>query len=220
MDRRERANDPGEALLAALQGWQANLWTAMPAIIDPAKMTVSAQVSIQAEVRDEFGEWRPEAISLLVDCPVVFPGGGGYCLTFPIKQGDEALIVFASRCIDAWWQSGGVQRQADFRLHSLSDGFALVGVRSVPRVPIGINTFGVELRSDDGNAVIEINDGNDINITTPGNITLTAPLVHVQGNLTVTGVIDGVDVNEQGVNLKTHVHSGVTTGGGNTGQPV
>ena len=31
---------------------------------------------------------------------MVFPGGGGFALTFPVAAGDECLVVFASRCID------------------------------------------------------------------------------------------------------------------------
>ena len=81
--------------------------------------------------------------------PVVFPGGGGFALTFPVAAGDECLVVFASRCIDAWWQSGGVGEPMEPRMHDLSDGFALIGVRSQPahvsRRDVGSAAFNYSL---------------------------------------------------------------------------
>jgi len=152
VDRRERFNDLNTALLVAFSGFQSGVWTAMPAIIesfDSAKMTVTAYPSIQGKIQQQDGSFVWEDMPLLVDVPVIFPSGGGFTLTFPIAQGDEALIVFASRCIDTWWQSGGVGRQAELRMHDLSDGFALVGPRSQPRVLSGISTTSAQFRSDD-----------------------------------------------------------------------
>lgn len=159
MDRRERTDDLTEALLAALSGFQAGLWTAMPAIIqsfDATKMTVTAKPAIQAQMRAPDGRvsWKP--LPLLVDVPVQFVGGGGATFTFPIKAGDEATIIFTSRCLDAWWQSGGVQVQSELRMHDLSDGIAIVGLRSLPRALPAISTTAAQLRSDDGQTLIEL----------------------------------------------------------------
>ena len=102
----------------------------MPAVIvdfDPVAMTCSAQPAIRARVTAPSGGQQHMPLPLLLDCPVYFPSGGNCTLTFPVKPGDECLVVFASRCIDAWWQSGGVQDQAEMRMHDLSDGFVFVG---------------------------------------------------------------------------------------------
>ncbi len=62
---------------------------------------------------------------------------------------------------------------------------------------------------------------NGITILSPGTITIHAPTVAVQGDLTVTGtVVAQGDVTGDGTSLHTHKHSGVTTGSGNTGNPV
>lgn len=169
MDRRERFESLNEALLVALDGWQSGLWTALPAIInsfDDLAMTVTAQPTIKMNVLLSDGTFSLVTLPLLVDVPVCFPGGGGYTLTFPIKQGDEALIVFSSRCIDAWWQLGGTQVQTELRMHDLSDGFAIIGVRSQPRVLPSISTVAAQLRSDDGTTYVEVKDKH-ITITTP-----------------------------------------------------
>jgi phage gp45-like len=52
-------------------------------------------------------------------------------------------------------------------------------------------------------------------------IDLTAPVVAVSGNLTVGGTIVATgQITGAGKNLSTHVHTGVTSGGSNTGAPA
>lgn len=162
MDRRERLNDINAALLVALEGWQSGMWTALPCIIvsfDAVKMTCVAQPALQGVIRQEDGSKVLTSMPMLLDVPVVFPSGGGYTLTFPITAGDEALVVFASRCIDAWWQLGGIRNQVEFRMHDLSDGFAIVGPRSQPRVLSSVSTTATELRSDDGQTKVQVTNG-------------------------------------------------------------
>lgn len=158
MDRRERATDSVEATRAALEGKQAEIWTALPGIVnsfDPVAMTVSVQPSIKGQIQDENGNTSSVDLPLLPDVPVVFPCGGGFTLTHPIKPGDEVLVIFASRCIDGWWQSGGVGGTPDERMHDLSDGIAIVGPRSQARkLEPAVDVDNVQLRSDDGEAHI------------------------------------------------------------------
>ena len=93
---------------------------------------------------------------------MVFPGGGGWSITFPVSKGDEALVVFASRCIDDWWQSGGVGIQPDLRMHDLSDGFAIIGPRSQPRkLNPAISTIAVDSRKHFGIALDCVKGGID-----------------------------------------------------------
>lgn len=158
MDRRERVDDPVEAQRVALDGRQAEIWTALPGIVnsfDPAAMTVTVQPSIKGQVQDESGQSTPIDLPLLVDVPVTFPCGGGFTLTHPIKKGDECLVVFASRCIDGWWQDGGVSGTPDERMHDLSDGIAIVGPRSqANKLDPAVDADNVQLRTDDGKAHI------------------------------------------------------------------
>lgn len=193
MDRRERLADLDTALLAAFQGNQSGIWTAMPGVIesyDAAKMTVSVRPSIKAQVRNEDGTFEWVALPLLVDCPVIFPSGGGFSLTFPIAAGDECLVIFASRCIDSWWESGGIQIQPDFRMHDLSDGFALLGPRSQPRVlSPSASTSGVEVRNDARTAYVRIDGSADVTVHTSADVTVNAGgdvTVLAGGNLNAT----------------------------------
>ena len=173
--------------------------TAMPGIIqsfDPVRMTCTVQPAIRGAIIAPNGRAEAADLPLLVDCPVVFPGGGGYILTYPLKAGDEALIIIAERCIDAWWQSGGVQAAAEYRLHDLSDGFVIPGPRSQPHVVTGgVGMTGAELRTDSGTTVLRLK-GDAIEIVAPGGITMTTP------TLTVTG-----DVISGGISYLGHTHT-------------
>jgi hypothetical protein len=200
MDQRERLNDPQEALRIALEGHQAGIWTALPGILqtfDADKMTAAVQASIQGRLLQEDGSWKDAALPILLDCPVIFPTGGGFALTFPLTQGDEGLVVFASRCIDAWWYSGGVQKQARSRMHDLSDGFFLPGCFSQPRKLSNINTSFPELRNSDGSVKLEA----------------TATGFKVTGDFDVTGEVFGkCDDLANRVGLTTHLGHTATGG--------
>lgn len=219
MNRLERIDDTDAALLLVLRGWQAGLYTSTPAIIesfDAAKQTCSARVAIKARV-DDADAWakvkQPGDVSpwvtlpKLVDVPVHFPGGGGYTLTFPVQAGDEALIVFAQRCIDNWFIAGGTQSQADLRMHDLSDGFAFVGIRSQKRLLAGgVSTSAAQLRSDDGATFVEVASGT---------VHIKAANLVIDGNTDINGTL-----KNNGVNVgSTHTHGGVAPGGANTAGP-
>ncbi|HDR9029886.1 TPA: hypothetical protein QDB14_004108 [Burkholderia vietnamiensis] len=190
MDRRERTDDELEALKHAISARLTEVWTALPGTVesfDPATMTVSVQLGTKDAIRNEEGTISTSPFPLLTDCPVVWQGGGGVTATFPIAAGDECLVVFASRCIDAWWQSGGVQEQAESRMHSLADGFALVGVRSRPRALSGISATSAQLRSDDGATFVDLNPvAGTLKLVAPTLIDLTAPNVVVNASTSLT----------------------------------
>lgn len=64
----------------------------------------------------------------LVDCPYFVLNGGGAYIDMPIKKGDYCLVLFNDRNIDDWWDTANVAVPPDTRKHSISDGFALVGI--------------------------------------------------------------------------------------------
>lgn len=215
MDPRERANDYEEGIQAALDGRQAQMWTTMPGIVlsfNAVAMTASVQIAIQAKKQLDDGTWVDIAISNLVDCPVVFPSGGGFTLTFPVSEGDECLVFIASRCIDNWWYLGpganhAPRPQAEMRMHDLSDGFILVGPRSQPRVLSGVSTTTTQLRSDDGAMYVELAGSHVMNIVAPGGLNITAPTVTINASTKV-------ELNTPATQIDGNLTSGV--GGGHT----
>lgn len=109
---------------------ESNLRVAMPGIItafDPATCTATVQPAIREALTDQTGVRVNLALPELLDVPIIMPHGGKFSITLPVMPGDECLIIFADMCIDAWWQSGGVQNQVELRRHDLSDAFAILG---------------------------------------------------------------------------------------------
>ena len=221
---------------------------ALPGIIqsfDPCAVTAVVQPAIRYIERDNDGNKVTQDYPLLVDVPVVFPRGGGCTLTFPVKAGDECLVIFADRCIDFWWQSGGIQEPVDGRMHDLSDAFCIVGPQSQAKKISGISTTATQLRTDDGSAFIEVAAGHDVTVKTPGKLTasadggteITSPAIILNGNVTINGNLSqGMgesggsatmhgpvtvtnDVTAGGKSLMTHTHGGVEHGNDSTGGP-
>lgn len=186
------------------------LRVSMPGIIqsfDPIAATCTVQPAISGQTADEVGNFKSQPLPLLLDVPVIFPRGGGCTLTFPVKEGDECLVIFSDRCIDFWWQNGGVQEPVDPRQHDLSDAFALVGPMSQAQKISAINTSAVELRSDDADTKISLNPSTGkITGTAPGGFDLNGLQILSDGRLQL---VDGTIVDK-------HTHGGIQRGGSNT----
>ena len=209
----ERADDFEDAVRVATRARQASIQTALPAVVvsyDPVKQTVSAQPTIQGQRPTATGLGAPENLPVCPDCPVSFPKGGGYAITWPLNPGDEGVLVFMSRCMDSWWQSGGIQPQAEMRMHDLSDGVFLPGATSQPMKLANVYTGGMEMRNTSGSMHVRMSpSGIDI----LGNVTVT-------GTVMATGNVSSqADVLAQTVSLHNHVHLGVTTGTALSGTP-
>lgn len=224
----ERTYDPQEVLRIILDAWQGNIWTAMPGIVDAFDAvlgTCKVTVAIKGKLRKvdasgaRTGDYEDVVIPQLVDCPVVWPRGGPFALTFPVAAGDEVLCVFASRCIDAWWESGDVSAQAELRMHSLSDGYAILGVGSKPRALADVSTDSVQLRTEDGAVFVEVSaDGVRIkgDLIVEGGMTFDGD-INATGNITADGDIaaDGeVTAMASGpsVTLSQHLHTSASPG--------
>lgn len=247
MDRRERYQNQSETMRMALESNQAQLWTALPGIVARfpgtagGKMTVDVQPTIRGRVLDKKGKASWQQMPVLLDCPIVWQGGGGVTATFPIKaatvvngvsqkDGDECLVVFASRCIDAWWQLGGIQNQPELRMHNLSDGFAIVGLRSDAN-SFAVDTQNACLITDDGQTYFKLNPTaksiavqatgginlNGVTIDQNGNIS-TPQTIHAAGNINSDATVKGAtDVIAGTISGKTHTH--VDPQGGVVGPP-
>lgn len=193
MDPRERWDDPEEALRVAMDGLKSGLWTSMPGIVQSfsaSAVTATVQIAIKGVVHTPDGKAQFVNMPLLVDVPVHFPRGGGCTLTFPVAKNDECLVVFAARCIDSWWQSGGIQPPAEQRIHDLSDGFAFVGFFSQKTKISGISTASTQLRSNDGLTLIDLNPSTQkVTITAPGGFYVNAPQSTFSGAVTIQGLL-------------------------------
>lgn len=251
MNREERLDDPEESLRLAMESQQAQIWTALPGVVaavNLAAQTLSVQPTVQGSVASPDGAKQLVNLPLLVDVPIVWPRAGGFALTFPIAAGDEVLVVFASRCIDSWWQSGGIGAPAEARMHDLSDGFAILAPTSQPKKLSGVSSTNVQLRDEAGTTYVEITpDGKarvvaatqidveapTINLIGGAELNMTAPTINMNGDINTAGsggtgtfnlagdlIHTGGSITSLGKKIDgTHTHGGVQPGSGNTAAP-
>lgn len=201
LSQNERNPDNIRTIRDSLVGMSAGIHTALPGIIesfDRDNCTVEVSPAIHGKILSPSGIWQDFPLPKLVDVPCVFPHGGGFLFTFDIEKGDECILIFSERNIDAWWQSGAVQPQPDNRMHSIGDAFAIVGIRSQPR-KISITPDCAEIRNEAGDKYIRLSNSG----------------ITILGDVTVTG-----DVIADGVSLKNHLTTGVTSGSDLSGPPI
>lgn len=165
--------------------------TAIPGHVlnfDPDTQLSELQVAIERIDADgNSDKWSP-----IIFCPVHF-AGGKFVLEHQIDVGDEGLIIFSQRCIDAWLDQGGVAPQSRVHFHNANDAMFIPGVRSQPKKIQNFENDGIKLRNEDGSKFIHLkSDGTaEMTITTlkiNGNIEHTGNNTQT-GNLVQTGSI-------------------------------
>ncbi|MGE4996286.1 MULTISPECIES: Gp138 family membrane-puncturing spike protein [Yersinia] len=236
-----RSGELAETLRTLQSSVSSQLRVSMPGIVqsfDADSVTCDIQIGIKGESGGESTN-----LSVLTNVPVVFPRGGGVTMTFPIKSGDECLLVFGDRCIDFWHQSGDIQETVDERQHDLSDAFAIIGPQSQAKKISGISTSAAQFRSDDGSTYFEINPTTKkIKIVAPGGLDVVTPKAEFSAEVLVNGLftfLGGlVGSAAAGVSAKitgaiefigtltsngktiddTHTHNEVQPGTGNSGK--
>lgn len=171
--------------------------------------------------------------------PVFQIGGGDFILNFPLNPGDLGWIKAADRDISLFLQSYEETGPNSLTLHSFDNSVFFPDV---------MRGFTIDAE-DASNVVLQTLDGScrvaiwsdRVKVTAPL-IVLDAPDTHVTGNLRVDGNISGGDdgsgnmtvngnitvtgnvtadgeVTAAGIDLSTHTHGGVQSGGSNTGAP-
>lgn len=211
-----RSGSLAEAIADKIQTSTDAIRVAIPGVIkvfNPETVTATVLPVVRAVSRENDGSMTTQPYPVLEDIPVTFPRGGGCTLTFPVREGDECLVIFADRCIDFWWQSGGPQEPVDDRMHDFSDAFCLVGPQSQAHKISGISTTSAQLRTDSGAAFIELAQGGAVTIISP-QVTINGPL-QVNGSITSTG-----DQQAGSISQMNHTHGGVQSGDSNTGKPT
>lgn len=109
-----------------------------------------------------------------------------YCtpyITYPLKKGDECVLLFSDREIETWFINGEVNAESYPRLHDLTDAVAIVGLRSLPKM---IEILADTLHLFYGNSDIQLQN-NQININ--------SALLNIVGNTTQTGTITATNLN-------------------------
>lgn len=217
-----------------LENWwkqkQSQIWTAMPGTVnkwnypDKGKNTVSAVPAMMGYKMGSDGKYTAEPMPEHLDVPVYYMGGGGFHFTHPLKQGDEGLLIYASRCIDGAWQNGGhpkpahqpdyaIPTAAGLRMHDLSDAMFIPFRFSDKHKLENISQTDAQLRSDDGTSYISMKpNGGGFDMVTPdGYMKLDGSgNLKLKGNVTAFNDGDKIDMR--------HLHTDAG-GSGDSGPP-
>ena len=198
-----------ESLLTRLTSdIKSDIRVSLPARVtafDPIKQTISC-IPLIREMVNINGSSSYQDLPELVDVPIHMPRAGGWSITFPIKVGDECMVIFQDLCIDGWWFRGGIQNWNDLRRHDLSDAIAIFSPWSQPNTIPSYSENNLEIRSDDGSIKISFTQ-NGVNMTFPQGCTINSN-VQINGDLTVSGTVAGqTDVIAAGISGKSHTHN-------------
>lgn len=163
-----------------------------------------AQIDILYKVTMTDGSMNP--LMAPAEVPVLTIGGGGMCLTFPIKPGDLGWIKASDRDMSLFLQSYEAEPGNTTRLHCFEDGVF---------IPDVMKDFVV---SDGAAATLQTIDGTTSVAVKPGSIVLTAGSTVV--SITESGIesnkpIKAPQFTDGTINTFGHVHTNPE--GGNVG---
>ena len=153
---------------------------------------------------------NPTPFVTIYDVPYMRIQGGSNAVIIDPQVGDIGIAVFASRDISKVQSTKAQANPGSYRQYDLGDALYVGGLLN-----------GTPLQ------YIQFTDAG-ISIVSPTAITLTAPLITIDGALAQTGgnatmsgsLVTTGTVTAEGTNLHTHTHGGVSTGSGVTGEPV
>lgn len=181
------ANEFAQGIEDMISNGIAGIHTACPATI----ISFDAGTCV-ASVKPTMTYYKSDGTTLdypvIIGVPVFMPKAGSSQITYPVKAGDNCLLVFAERSIDEWMGKGNSDNH-DPRRYDLTDAFCFVGMCPAQ----SISADNVEVIN--GGTKISLTPSNTINIV--GNI-------NVHGTIVCTG-----DVIGGGISLIGHQHIGV-----------
>lgn len=147
------------------------LHTCAPGIIesfDPSTMRAQIQPALNRVLVG--GEIRE--MPKLINCPLGVMRFGGFAITGPVKPGDECMIHFTERSLDAWIQFGDVRRPKDIRIHHESDAYFLPVHTSENNAVADYDPNNMVLRNTANTQKVTLFANGDIVIDSPGETTI------------------------------------------------
>lgn len=157
-----RSPELAETMVDALDARLEEVRVCLPARVtrwNAALQQVDAQPLVKYRHFDEEGEPVVEQLPVIPGVPVIFPGGGGFRVAFPINVGDDVLLIFSQASLDRWSRQGGLVDPEAHHRFALGDAVALPGIRDFahPLAPVAADgaTFG-----KDGGLQIKVTPSN------------------------------------------------------------
>lgn len=196
--------------------------TAIPAIVDSfdvGTQRVSAIPAIKAKYITPENEVVYMDYPKITNIPLAVQKTAGLEITIPVKKGDLCTLIFSQRSIDNFLLDstkpaqpfeGPDPRTSALRCMDMTDAMCFPGIIANDRTISNYNNSAIEIRSDDGATKVSVSQ-NSLNFVQGG-----ASIKLEGGSVTITG--SSITLN--GKDWDTHKHSGVQSGGSNTGAVV
>lgn len=180
----ERTPTIGEIIRRAVDAHDARLRVCLPGRIeryDASRRMADVKPLVMGSYVDAAGVRRTESLPVLTNVPVLFPGGGGFFVTFPVAPGDVCELRFADASLDRWKAKGGEVDPVEDRPHDLSNAVALVGLES-PAQATPAHATNAVLGMPDG-ARVELTPGGDVLLTSGGAVDFVALASKVEAEI-------------------------------------
>lgn len=165
-------------------------------------------VDVRPMVNQMTGQQTSVPHGVIYKIPYFRIQGGTNAVIIDPQVGDIGMCGFCSRDISTVVATRKAALPASLRKYDWADGLYFGGFLN--GVPVQYVRF-----ADDG-----------IEIASPTKVRIVAPLTEVEGDMAVSGgltVGEGIsadsDITSGDISLTGHIHGGVQTGGGTTGQP-
>ncbi len=217
------------ALMAAFRGHELTSDQLLPAIVQSFDREANV-ATIQPLIQWVDVDNGLHSRHALAKINVLSLGGGGFHISFPLKQGDLGWIIAADRDISLFKQSLEEAAPNTGRLHSFEDGWFVPDVFRKYTIN-GADTDSMVIQSTDSETRICIREGV-VDIFAPTSMTVTTPEATFTGNVTIqqnltvnetaqidsTLTVDGLTTLNGGVNVPNApatLPAGTTVGGTN-----
>jgi len=217
MSKLEKSRSPElvEVLRAVMDKALSDVYVALPGKVekyDAQLQKADVKPLIQEPYINEDGTEGLDDLPVLTDVPVWFPRGGGYFLSLPVQTGDNVLLIFNDLSIDNFMASVGSRSldPVDLRKHDISDAVAIPGFYPFPKNIKDTIASGAAFGKE-GGAMMRATGAAMEAVT--GGAPAAADFVALAAKVLA-------ELTKIQVALNTHVHTGVTTGVGNTGTSV
>lgn len=128
----------------------------------------------------------PRSRNELTEISVLSLGGGGFHISFPIKEGDLGWIFAADRDLSNFKKELQESPPPTGRTKSFGDGLFIPDVFRQYTVQ-SEDSGAMVIQSTDGATRISVR-GNNIKITAPSKVTIDTPMVEMTQQLTVQGM--------------------------------
>jgi len=124
-----------DSLREALRAETAKIRTCIPGRVvsyDHSEQRADVRPVVRSARKDPDTDERVTYLpDVIPNCPVSFPQGGGFSLTWPLQKGDRVELRFASRSLDEWLTGGGDDVEPkDPRRFDVTDAIVDPGISS------------------------------------------------------------------------------------------